>query len=216
MRAFAAVWPSDEVLDHLDLTLASVRGGPSGPSSDVRWSARETWHLTTSFYGDVPDGLVPDLVAALDAACAGLAPYPLGLRGAGVFSHRTLWVGAAGALDAHQHVVRASRDAGELVGAQQDARVRGRPHLTIGRARPGSGPPRRRSSRPAAEGGRPRDAARPGDDPLAALVRALAVYEGPRWSVEAVHVVESMPGAGRGGGPLYRTVERLPLRGTTG
>ncbi|UJP38799.1 2'-5' RNA ligase family protein [Cellulomonas palmilytica] len=213
MRTFAAVWPPDEVLDHLDLTLATVRGGPSGRSSDVRWSARETWHLTTAFYGDVPDGLVPDLVAGLGEACAALDPYPVGLRGAGVFSHRTLWVGAGGDLDAHQRVVRASREAGESVGAQQDARVRERPHLTIGRARPGSGPPRRRSSRPPSDGGRGPETRGVGEDPLASLVRALAVYEGPRWTVDEVRVVESMPGAGRGGGPLYRTVERLPLRG---
>jgi len=214
MRLFAAVWPPDEVLDHLDLTLATVRGGPSGRSSDVRWSARETWHLTTSFYGEVPDGLVPALVATLDEECAPLAPYTLALRGAGVFSHRTLWVGASGALDAHQQVVRASRDAGAAAGAHDDGRARERPHLTIGRTRPGGGPPRRRSSRPPGDAGRGGSAERLSDDPVAALVRALAVYEGPRWTVDEVHVVESTPGAGRGGGPSYRTVERLALRGT--
>jgi len=210
MRLFAAVWPPEDVLDHLDLSLASVRGGPAGRSPEVRWSARETWHLTTSFYGDVPEGLVPELVADLARSCATLAAYPLALRGAGVFSHRTLWVGATGALAAHHDVVRACREAGEGVGALEDARVRERPHLTVGRVRPGSGPPRRRSSRPRADAGRAPEPGR-SDDPQAALVRALAVYEGPRWTVDEVRVVESTPGAGRGGGPLYRTVERVPL-----
>ncbi|CAM5793678.1 RNA 2',3'-cyclic phosphodiesterase [Cellulomonas persica] len=204
MRLFAAVWPRDEVLDHLDLTLASVRGGAAGRSADVRWSARETWHLTTSFYGEVPDGLVPALVDALRDACADLTPYELALRGAGVFSHRTLWVGATGGLAEHRALTARCREAGAELGVHDDGRARERPHLTIGRARPGSGPPRRRSSRP-------RDSSRLDDDPLAGLVRALAVYEGPTWPVAEVLVVESTPGAGRGGGPLYRTVERVGL-----
>lgn len=204
MRLFAAVRPPQEVLDHLDLTLASVRGGPAGRSSAVRWSARETWHLTTSFYGEVPDGLVPTLVETLREACVELAPYELVLRGAGVFSHRTLWVGAAGGLPEHRALTGRCREAGAALGLHDDGRVRERPHLTVGRARPGSGPPRRRTSRP-------RDSSRVDDDALAGLVRALAVYEGPTWRVEELLVVESTPGAGRGGGPLYRTVERLSL-----
>ena len=33
VRLFAAVWPPEHVLDHLDLALASVRGAPSGLST---------------------------------------------------------------------------------------------------------------------------------------------------------------------------------------
>ena len=77
MRLFAAVWPPEDVLDHLDLALGAVRrtlpGDGGGP---VRWSARETWHLTCAFYGDVPDGRVPGLVDALAGAAGATAPYP--------------------------------------------------------------------------------------------------------------------------------------------
>src|SRR4051794_16848653 len=104
MRLFAAVWPPDHVLDHLDLALASVRGEPSGLSSAVRWSAREAWHLTVAFYGDLPDGVVPDLTTDLAELAAGIAPYELALHGAGVFSHRTLWVGVAGDLTGQRAV----------------------------------------------------------------------------------------------------------------
>jgi 2'-5' RNA ligase len=45
----------------------------------------------------------------------------------------------------------------------------------------------------------------PGDR-VEALVRALAVYEGPAWRVEDVLLLQSQPGEGRGGGPLYTTV----------
>ena len=98
MRLFAAVWPPEHVLDHLDLALASVRGAPSGLPSAVRWSARESWHLTVAFYGDLPDGAVPGLSADLAEVAARTEPYELALHGAGVFSHRTLWVGVAGDL----------------------------------------------------------------------------------------------------------------------
>ena len=211
MRLFAAVWPPEHVLDHLDLALASVRGAPSGLSSAVRWSARETWHLTVAFYGDLPDGAVPGLVADLAEAAAAIQPYQLGLHGAGVFSHRTLWVGVAGELAAQRALGLACVEAGEAAGAAADNRPRDRPHLTVGRVRPGSRPPRGRSSRPDRPGQRP-DLQGPGDEDVAAgLVRALAVYDGPRWQVDELVLVSSRPGAGRGGGPLYEPVERCAL-----
>ena len=204
MRLFAAAWPPQDVLDHLDLALASVRGAPAGLSSTVRWSARETWHLTVAFYGDVPDGAVPGLTADLAELAAGIEPYELALRGAGVFAHRTLWVGVGGDLEQQRAVTRGCVDAGEQVGGMTDNRPRDRPHLTVGRVRPGSGPPRRRSSRP--------DRAGVADEDVAAsLVRALAVYEGPRWIVDELALVASQPGAGRGGGPLYERVDTFAL-----
>ncbi|WP_456847236.1 RNA 2',3'-cyclic phosphodiesterase [Cellulomonas sp. P5_C6] len=207
MRLFAAVWPPENVLDHLDLALASVRGAPSGLSSAVRWSARETWHLTAAFYGDLPDGAVPGLTSDLADVAAAVEPYELGLHGAGVFSHRTLWVGVTGDLESQRAVSRGCVEAGGV----DDHRVRERPHLTVGRVRPGSGPPRRRSSRPDRPGQRP-DMQGPDDEDVAAgLVRALAVYDGPRWQVDEIVLVSSRPGAGRGGGPLYEVQERFSL-----
>lgn len=208
MRLFAAVWPPDDVLDHLDLALASVRGAPAGTSSAVRWSARETWHLTVAFYGEVPDGVVPGLAVDLAELAAGIEPYELALRGAGVFSHRTLWVGVGGDVETQRAVTRGCVEAGESAVGVTDNRPRDRPHLTVGRVRPGSRPPRRRSSRP---GQRP-DAHVPDDEDLAAsLVRALAVYEGPRWIVDELTLVSSAPGAGRGGGPLYERTDTFAL-----
>lgn len=211
MRLFAAVWPPEHVLDHLDLALASVRGAPSGLPSAVRWSARESWHLTVAFYGDLPDGAVPGLSADLAEVAARTAPYELALHGAGVFSHRTLWVGVAGDLAVQRALSVGCVEAGESAGGVPDNRPRDRPHLTVGRVRPGSGPPRRRSSRSDRPGQRP-DGQGPDDEGVAAgLVRALAVYDGPRWQVDQLLLVSSRPGAGRGGGPLYETVGTFAL-----
>lgn len=209
MRLFAAVWPPDDVLDHLDLALATVRGGPAGASSAVRWSARETWHLTAAFYGELPDGAVPGLTADLAAAVHDREPFDLALRGAGVFSHRTMWVGVGGEVEAQRRLSGACVDAGVEAGAVPDRRPRERPHLTVARIRPGARPPRRGSSRPA----RGRGPGDPGEGTLTeqdvarGVARALAVYEGPSWTVDEVCLVASRPGAGRGGGPLYEVVE---------
>ncbi len=127
MRLFAAVWPPEDVLDHLDLALGAVRrrlpGDGTGP---VRWSARETWHLTCAFYGDVPDGRAVELTEALALVAASSAPYRLRLRGAGVFSHRTLWVGVGGDTAAQLALARAAVAAGERAGTRPDDRPRER------------------------------------------------------------------------------------------
>jgi len=209
VRLFAAVWPPEHVLDHLDLALASVRGAPSGLSQAVRWSARETWHLTAAFYGDLPDGAVPGLTADLAELASDIESYELALRGAGVFAHRTLWVGVAGELERQRAVGAGCVEAGEAAGAVPDGRARDRPHLTVGRVRPGSRPSRRRSSRP--ERGGPGPEPERDEDVAAGLVRALAVYEGPTWPVHELLLVSSQPGAGRGGGPLYERVATFPL-----
>ncbi|QGQ19566.1 RNA 2',3'-cyclic phosphodiesterase [Cellulomonas sp. JZ18] len=212
MRLFAAVWPPADVLDHLDLALAAVRprGGPEEP---VRWTARDAWHLTAAFYGAVPDALADDLAADLEALAGVTAPFELALRGAGVFSHRTLWVGVGGDVDAMSRLSAGARAVGDALGARPDDRPRNRPHLTVGRARPGSRPPRRRGAPHGARGPGGRTAAAGEPDPVDALAQALAVYDGPAWQVAAVTLVESRPGEGRGGGPLYRTVGEWALGG---
>ncbi len=203
MRLFVAVQPPVDVLDHLDLALAAARRS-AGADGAVRWSARDTWHLTCAFYGEVAEGAVDDLVRTLTAALSPRRSYRLALRGAGVFAHRTLWVGVGGDVDAQRSVAQAATDAGLVVAARPDRRARVRAHLTVGRARPGRAPARRRGSRP----GPHADV-----DPADALVRALAVYEGPAWTVRQVLLEQSRPGEGRGGGPLYIPLAAIPLIG---
>jgi 2'-5' RNA ligase len=202
MRLFVAVRPPGPVLLHLDLALRTVAGGvdTGGRSSPVWWTEVENRHLTAAFFGDVADALVGELGDAVDAAVSEVDPFELHLRGAGVFAHRTLWVGAGGDVDAMRRLSDALAGAGADLVARSDDRVRSRAHLTIGRMDPSV-----RRSRP-----RRTDQAQP-EDAADALVRALAVYEGPSWLVEDVHLVASQPGAGRGGGPLYTTVRTCRL-----
>ncbi|HEY5518652.1 MAG TPA: RNA 2',3'-cyclic phosphodiesterase [Cellulomonas sp.] len=202
MRLFVAVRPPGPVLLHLDLALRTVAAGvdTGGRSSPVRWTEVENRHLTAAFFGDVADALVGELGDAVDAAVSEVDPFELHLRGAGVFAHRTLWIGAGGDVDSMRRLSDALAGAGADLVARSDDRVRSRAHLTIGRMDPSV-----RRSRP-----RWTDQAQP-EDGADALVRALAVYEGPSWLVEDVHLLASQPGAGRGGGPLYTTVRTCCL-----
>jgi 2'-5' RNA ligase len=205
VRLFLAVIPPAEVLDHLDLALAAARRGPAGADWAVRWSARETWHLTVAFYGEVPDGTVGALQDGLHEALTPLEPYSLTLHGAGVFAHRTLWVGVGGDVEAQRRLAELATTAGDDLGLHRDERTRNRAHLTVGRARVGTRPPgRRRGSRAPHQ----EPAALTGIDQI---VRALAVYDGPSWTVPSVSLMRSEPGAGRGGGPRYTTVSELAL-----
>lgn len=202
MRLFVAVRPPAHVLSHLRTALLTVED-----AGTVRWTAEENWHLTLAFYGSVPDGAVPEIEAELAAVAERTAPVELHLRGAGEFAHRTLWVGVAGDVDALVRLGASAVAVGEDLLGRRDERVRARPHLTVGRVPAAA---RRRDP------GRPRGRDRHDDRGLGDLVRSLAVYEGPAWTVEDLLLVESRPGEGRGGGPLYTDVGRWGLAATTG
>jgi RNA 2',3'-cyclic 3'-phosphodiesterase len=203
MRLFAAVRPPQQVLEHLAAALSAVGAGAdvAPDAGRVRWTVPENWHLTLAFYGEVPDGAQDELDAALAEGAAGVAPFALRLRGAGVFSGRTLWVGSGGDLEPMVELSLAARRAGGEVTSWEDERVRSRPHLTVGRVTPA------RRGRSARRGG----TRHAGPDDVDRLVRALAVYEGPTWDVRQIELVRSEPGRGRGGGPLYTPVSVHPL-----
>ncbi|MEK8229296.1 2'-5' RNA ligase family protein [Oerskovia sp. M15] len=123
----------------------------------------------------------------------------LHLRGAGTFDDRILFAGVGGDAEALRRLSAATAEAGSDVGLRLDRRPRQRAHLTVARA---SGP--RKASRRKSD-------ARPTGPGLAELAHALAVYEGPRFTADELCLVESTPGAGRSGGPLYEVVRTAPL-----
>lgn len=195
MRLFGAVRPPTDVLGHLAAALDGLHG-PARPDG-VRWTAEENWHLTLAFYGEVPDGALEELVTGLTGVAAATAPFLLRLRGAGVFAHRTLWIGAGGDVEVMAGLAAAAAAVGAEVTGRADERPRHRPHLTVGRVVAERAGRARRTGRPAAH--------------VQGVVHALSLYEGPAWQVDHLVLVRSRPGAGRGGGPLYDDVTRLEL-----
>lgn len=212
MRLFTAVYPSTEAARHLELALAGI-GGPflADPGRGLRWVPPEQRHVTLVFHGEVPDGAVPDYVDALGDTLADVPPFELALSGGGTFGGRTLWVGVAGSVDDLRRAGELAQDA--AVGASglpASDRTSGRPHLTVARATVRAAEGRRRvdGARGGTRGPRGREAEA---SPLVPWARALAVYRGPSWRVDAVHVVASRLGEGRSGGPLHEDVAVIGL-----
>ena len=199
MRLFAAVTPPDDVLEHLETTLASVRGGQA---SGLRWTLPEARHITLAFYGEVPEGYLDDVASALDDVAAAHRSFAAALRGAGLFDGRTLWVGCSG--DGWGLLMSAAGRIGtDLLGRAEDRRSR--PHLTVARV----------AGRGRAARGPARGAGPDGVDP-AALAHALALYTGPTWTVDEVALMSSRLGAGLGGSPRYDVVHRSALAAVAG
>jgi len=224
MRLFAAVRPPDAVLGHLEVALTSVRGGPAAQPrasrTGLRWNRPEDRHVTLAFFGEVPEGYVGELATALDAVAAAAQPFDASLAGSGLFDRRTLWIGCSGTGWAGL-MAAAGAVGAEIVGRPADAHSR--PHLTVARARPGSGRDDgrrvsdRRRGRAAGDAhtrAAPRAPASAADP--ASLAHALALYRGPVWTVREIELVASQLGAGPGGGPRHDVVHRSTLGAVAG
>ena len=175
-----AVDPPAPARDHLAAALAGLHGCPGEP----RWTDPGRWHLTLLFLGAVPDRQVPDLVEALGAEVTAGAPGRLRLAGAGRFGSprrpQVAWVGLDGDGEALGDLAgRAARQARRLRLEVEDRPFR--PHLTVGRWRPGH----------------------PADG---ALLDRLAGYRGPEWPVDAVRLWESRLGPR----PVYEELAAWP------
>ena len=179
MRLFAALPLPGPVADHLAAALVTVRDN-SGPL--VRFSPRENWHITLSFYGEQPEGAIEDLVAHLARAASIPAPV-LELAGAGAFQHRHLYVGVHGGT-ALEGLMSAA-----ALGEPESPH---RPHVTIAKTRN-------------------RDRFGEAKLVAGDIISALAVYRGPAWQPDAVTLFLSELGKGRSGHPLYTPLETIPF-----
>ncbi len=106
------------------------------PAGSVRWVAPEGIHLTLKFLGDTPRGRVPEIEAALQAACADYTPFEFSVEGRGCFPNfrrpRVIWVAVR---DRGQALGRLQRSIEQRVAPLGwPAEERGfSPHLTLGR-----------------------------------------------------------------------------------
>jgi 2'-5' RNA ligase len=66
----------------------------------VKWVEPRGIHLTLKFLGEVDEELVPDIRGGMAAACMGIEPFAIRLRGTGVFPNakrpRVYWAGIEG------------------------------------------------------------------------------------------------------------------------
>jgi 2'-5' RNA ligase len=115
------------VLDEVEAIVAPLRA-----SRSVRWTAREMWHVTTAFYGEVDPADVDDLTLRLEQAAMRTQPADVHLNNGTEFNGRVLALEVAG--DVEQLRVLADRclAAGRAIGLPLERR-RYRPHLTVAR-----------------------------------------------------------------------------------
>jgi 2'-5' RNA ligase len=134
MRLFAAVLPPEDVTRELAVEVDALRTLPG--SDGLRWTGPPGWHFTLAFYGEVDDGVVPDLSARLARAAHRTAPFPLALRGGGQFGHgRALWTGAEGDLDTLRLLADRAEAAARKAGVPMGEHRRYKAHLTVARSR---------------------------------------------------------------------------------
>lgn len=198
MRLFTAVFPPQQVKDHLGL---AIDGVPATP----RWVPRESLHITLAFYADLPEGTVPELREELADVAKKHGPVDLRLRGAGSFGARVLWIGVDGETGALQRLATDCLAASPRE-VPEDVKPH-RAHVTVARARASQvRPPRGRDrwGKGAANGPR---------SPLEPAGQALSVYAGPDWTAGSFALVESHPGEGAQGGSRYVVVETWDLVG---
>ncbi len=137
LRAFLAVELDARIRAAIAAFAASL--GLSG----VRWVPAENLHVTMRFLGDVPAAEVHRIARDLETELAGLAPFAVALRGAGVFpphgAPRVLWVG----LDAGRESMAVLASRADAALARWGLPPENRsftPHVTIGRFRSGRAP----------------------------------------------------------------------------
>ncbi|MFC6285519.1 RNA 2',3'-cyclic phosphodiesterase [Nocardioides sp. GCM10027113] len=186
MRAFVALSPSEEAVEHLDESLSVRR-----EAAPFRWARPEQFHVTLAFLADVADRRLDDLRERLERAARRRTAFPVRLAGGGAFPNaaraRVLWAGLELDDDGRTELTRlatGARAAASKAGIEVDGQ-RFRPHLTLARL------------------GRPQE--------VSSWVRLLDAYRGPAWSADHVDLVASYLGEGPGGRPRYEVVDSFPL-----
>ncbi len=192
MRLFVALYPPADALDHLADAVEQLRlGRAAADGTNVRLTARPLWHITLAFLGEVPADRAPVAGDALREAVTQWSQGAVGrpvlrLAGGGRFGRRRftiLWVGLAGDVEALTSLAGVVRRQLKRHRVSYD-RKPFRPHLTF--ARPGDRLP---------------------EADLQADVATLDRYEGPDWTVEALHVVRSYQGPN----PTHESIVTAPL-----
>ncbi|MFD9853200.1 RNA 2',3'-cyclic phosphodiesterase [[Kitasatospora] papulosa] len=184
-RLFVAVLPPGPAADELAGAVAPLHRLPG--AMDLRWTAREGWHYTLAFLGNVDEELLPALYTRLERAAHRTEPFPLRIRGGGRFDGRVLWAGAEGGLGTLRLLAERAAAAARKSGIPMEEHQRHTPHLTLARSR--------------------------AQADLAPYTAALEGFDGTPWEVEEIGLVRSdLPVDGvPGEQPRYRVVRAWPL-----
>ena len=133
MRAFVAVVPPAEAVEPLQAAVERLRPAYAG----LGWVAKERWHVTLAFLGDVDEGRLPRLQREL-AQLADTDPFELRVAGAGCFPRpsrpQVLWAGLEGDVTALEGFAATVTRACRAAKTAPDLKPF-RAHITVARAR---------------------------------------------------------------------------------
>jgi 2'-5' RNA ligase len=199
MRLFVAIVPPPAVLAELARRLAPLQ---AEAEPGLRWTSRESWHITLAFLGEVADPVIPELKTRLAAVATGHPAPELSLRSGGCFPRAArAWAVTAGVhgppgvpptgtgpLDAlAAAVAAAAREAGAPPPADDPPF---RAHLTIARLRPAGN--------------------------VSSLLGRLAFMPFGSWRAADLRLIRSRLGGAPDGAPAYAELARFPLGGPPG
>ncbi len=110
---------------------------------DIRRVRPANIHLTVVFLGNVPRESINPIGEVAQEACMQYSPFPVALKGTGVFgsqkSPRVLWIGLDGDIERMSRFRDTLQEGLAPFDIKQEKR-RFRPHLTLGRFRKGASP----------------------------------------------------------------------------
>ncbi|MFJ8230679.1 RNA 2',3'-cyclic phosphodiesterase [Streptomyces sp. NPDC094448] len=190
MRLFTAVVPPPLQFEELSAAVARLRAADPGADA-LRWTRPAGWHYTLAFFGEVDEGLVPELRERLRRGARRSTPFGMAISGGGHFGQGILWAGAAAEHDdmaALRRLAERAEAAARRAGVAMEERRHYTPHLTLARTRRGAPPA----------------------DPLAVYAAGLDGFTGTPWSVAEFSLVRSHPPS-RGEDSWYETLATWPL-----
>ena len=135
MRVFLAIPIAEPNRQALNVLQEEAGAGLTG--AKVAWVRNEGLHLTLNFFGEIDDGLVDAIHAAVNAVLPGKPPFELQLAGIGAFPNlknpRVIWCGVL----PQKKLIELHRALGDRF-RNDDLPWEKRPlspHITIGRVR---------------------------------------------------------------------------------
>jgi 2'-5' RNA ligase len=133
-RLFVAIFPPAGIVTGLQAAVAGL--AREIPARAIRWTRPEQVHLTLNFLGAIELARIPEIKAAVRAACNGHTPHKVRAAGLGCFPNESrpqiIWAGLVGELRRLQRL-KEEMDARLLACGCAGEDRPFRPHLTIGR-----------------------------------------------------------------------------------
>jgi len=182
VRLFVAARPPAATIVDLEALVTPLRAA----HPELAWTLPAQWHLTLVFLAEVASERLPELERRLERVAGRHPPARVWFGGAGRFGDRVLFVTVAGDTAALRRLAGSVQAAARRIGLDVEDRPY-RAHLTLARARSGSG--------------------------VRALTTAVGAFRGVEWPVAQIELVRSRLGQAPDQHAVHDTLGTWPLTG---